>query len=102
MTLPHLSRDEASVVLSIIDMGLKVGMSLSVYDGEEWTLKNSRDRAAILDALGTTETDTIKFRHADGTTFGAIVLIYGNGPGDIIADYSANDEFQIFVEQFTT
>ncbi len=65
------------------------GCSLSVHDGEETTVKASKDPAAVLAALGTTEADTLS-AHAGPLGLGSFVLIYGNGPGELIADHSDN------------
>lgn len=75
---------------ALIDLLLANGCRVSVHDGEELTLKRSTDRAAILDAMGTTEADTLTWRDADGLWLGEFVLIYGNGPGELVADHTAN------------
>ena len=67
---------------------LDAGCSLSVYDGEETTIKAATDAAAVLAALGTTEADTLTAWRADWKSWLSFLLIYGNGPGELIADHS--------------
>ena len=35
----------------LIDYALDFGFTVSVWDGEEWQVKRSRDRAAIIEAV---------------------------------------------------
>ncbi len=74
---------------ALIDKGLAHGWTISVYDGCEWTLRKSTDRAAIRSALATTDCDTLRFRDAAGEKVGIVVLIWGNDC-DVISDYSDN------------
>ncbi|CAM2164617.1 hypothetical protein BLAT2472_170019 [Burkholderia latens] len=69
---------------------------ISVHDGEETVLKNSRDLAAIMDAIMSTDEDMLVVRrlHADSasTYVGSINLIYGNDGWDVIANNSMSVE----------
>lgn len=79
--------------------------SISVFDCEEWTLKNSRDMAAIKAALSTTDDDTIRVMRDDGTHMGSFWCIYNNGSEDdpmiLISDYSVTDWAEATVKQLT-
>ena len=63
--------------------------TISVWDGEDWALKRSRDTDAILEALGSTDADTVRVLRS-GKPAGSFWLIYGNGPGELIADHGDN------------
>lgn len=79
---------EIQIATKLITSALARGLTVSVNDGEEWTVKSSRDRATILDALCTTDMDTLCLRDA-GEAVGAFWLIWGN-EGDLIHDHTDN------------
>jgi hypothetical protein len=66
------------------------GFTVSVDDGEEITLRNSTDAAAILGAMFTTDQDMLVIRHPDRKK-SWVVLIHGNDR-DIISDYGVSIE----------
>ena len=76
---------------TLVSLLLERDYTVSVNDGEEWTVKKSADRGVILEAMGSTDSDTLRARSADGQFVADFVLIYGNGPGELIADHTAND-----------
>ena len=85
-----MNRHETAEARALIACLLsRPGCSLSVHDGEERTLSRSTDAAAVFAALGTTDADTLSV-HAGPLGLGSFVLIYGNGPGELIADHSDN------------
>lgn len=87
----HVERD---VITAAIRGCLAAGYDLTVNNGEENVLLNSRDEAAILGALWTTDEDHL-FLNLDPTTWaraGWIRLIYGNDGWDVINDYTTNLE----------
>jgi hypothetical protein len=81
---------EMPIARRLIRNALAKGYSVSVYDGEEWALKRSTDRAAIIEALASTDCDTLRFRDNAGNVIGSMLLIWGNDD-DLISDYSDND-----------
>lgn len=91
MSLPQHDLD---VISAFVDDALKLGHLLSVNDGEEFTVKRSTDRAAILGALGTTDADTVVIRRADGERIGSVMLVYGNEPGVVICDHTDSPEME--------
>jgi len=84
-----MNHHETTEARALIAYLLHAGCKLSVRDGEETTITGSTDAAAVLAALGTTEADTLSV-HAGPLGLGSFVLIYGNGPGELIADHSDN------------
>jgi len=72
---------------------LSRGYSISINDGEEWTIVDSRREETIMGALGTTEMDYLKMRDPlDSKALGTFMLIYGNDPeGDeVVSDHTDN------------
>lgn len=93
---------EAVVVRRLVRTALAKGWSISVNDGEEWTVKRSTKRMEILSALATTGGDTLLFRDAEGTNLGRVLLIYQGGQSEgeeVICDYSDNRDMNALVEE---
>ena len=63
---------------------------ISVYDGEEYPVKRSRDLDQIMADIGQCDEETIVVRHVGekGTKVGSIYLVYGNDGWDVIADHT--------------
>lgn len=98
MSLSELLADERQVVCAVLDAALSSGLLVSVYDGEEWALDRSNDRAAIECLIGATDETMLRFR--SGAPFpdadharvvGHVWLIHGNGC-DVLADHSDGAE----------
>jgi len=95
--MKHLQFDEAKICGSVVDEALRRGLLVSVYDGEEWTLKASANRDAISEVVGITcETvlvfrDPAKLDHGQPSRVGKVFLVHGNGC-DVISDYTDNSE----------
>lgn len=91
----YATKGEAVKARRLVRLALAKGYAISVYDGEEWTVKQSTERMAVLQALATTECDTLRFRK-DGEKLGSMLLIYGNATdgSELIADYSANEAME--------
>ena len=83
---------EQKIVRRVVKDALAAGYNVSVYDGEEWTVKRSGSYTKIRDALFSTDEDTIRLRDKDGNDLGVIRFIYGNDGYDVIADYSVSLE----------
>lgn len=76
-----------------VDAFLKAGFLLGVNDGCETTITRSRDAAAILAAMFTTDQDRLLvYRHSDDKHFGWALFVYGNTGWDVINDYTQNIE----------
>lgn len=95
----YANKNDASVLSYIVFTALFEGWTVSVNDGEEWTLKRSSDYEAITAALMSTDSDYLVLRDVDGTKVGGIVTIYGNN-GECIHDYSEsdNDKFHTIMD----
>ena len=72
---------------------LSRGYTISVNDGEEWTVVDSRGEEIIMAALGTTEMDHIKMKDPlDYKALGIFTMVYGNDPEgeEVVADHTDN------------
>jgi hypothetical protein len=95
LSLDHYaSKDEATTVRRLIGHALAQDWTVSVNDGEEWTVKKANDPAEILAALATTGEDSLRFRDSEGNAVGTMYLIYqgGDSPGDeVVNDHTDNE-----------
>lgn len=82
--MSDLSDIERKIIEPIIDRTLKAGLVISVYDGEEYALNFSTDKAEILKVTGATDETTYWF--CDGVTYlGHVHLVHGNDE-DVVSD----------------
>ena len=93
----YASKGEARVARKLVRAALESGYSLSIHDGEEWTVRRSKDADAILAALATTGMDSIRFRSPEGPRVGELVLVWGNDPEgrELVADIQAPWELDL-------
>ena len=85
----YVSRDDAKTATALVDAILaNPGHTISVNDGDGWAIRRSADRAKILEAMASTGEDTLAVFDANGDRLGSFWLIYGHGPGELIADHS--------------
>ena len=78
---------EGTIITRCVMDILEAGFTMSVYDGEETVVNESKDPAEILDNLGHCD-EEILIVHGDGVRRGgAISLVYGNDEWDVISDY---------------
>jgi len=75
----------------VIADALTAGYTLDVHDGEEVTIKDSTDAAAIFSAMRTTDEDFLRFNRG-GKSAGWVFFVYGNEGWDVVNDYTTNLE----------
>jgi hypothetical protein len=81
--------DETQAVRKLVKIGLAKGYTVSVMDGEEWTLRRSTSLEDIMAAVMTTDEDQLAFRNQAG--HGAVFyLVYGNSPEEVINDHTVS------------
>ena len=73
----------------ILDL-IEAGYTVSVYDGEEVTVKCSTKATEILKAMMTTDEDYLFAMDDKGVRRGWVRFIYGNDGADVINDYTTN------------
>lgn len=79
---------EISVVRTIVGSALAMGYTVSVYDGEEWAVKQSSDRTAIMAEVYTTDENTLAFQDQEGKSLGSVFLVYGNLASEVMNDWT--------------
>ena len=76
----------------LVRYAIELGSTVSVFDGEEWQVKRSRDYKDIVDAIESVDEAELTIRGADGAKlFWARVSAYGLANDETIIDCSAND-----------
>ena len=81
---------EVKIAHRLVTDALAAGYSVSVYDGEDWAIRQSTARAAICNALCSTDEDVLHFHpEKPGPVAGWVRLIWGNDC-DLISDASDN------------
>lgn len=85
---------EKSVARSIVSSAIAMGYTVSLHDGEVWAVKQAKTVKEVLDAVQTTDCDTLRFRKqdADNTVVGSVYLVYGNSASEVMSDWSDNPE----------
>ena len=106
-------RTEETIVLAVAITLLDAGYLLGVNDGEEVTIHNSRDIAAIQKALFTTDEDylyvyedrdqddPLNVEGEDERPDYWVRCIYGNDGYDVISDYSSAEDLDPFIGEGT-
>lgn len=97
-TLTEHETIELPIARRIIKNGLKAGYTISVYDGEVWTVKKSTNAREIHAALASTDSDTVRFRTADGVPVGSVLFIWGNGE-EVVSDCTDKPEIDALIGQ---
>ena len=101
-TLPeYASTVERGIVSKLLDLCLVNGNKVSIYDGEEYAIKRSTNKKAILKEMAATGEDSVLVRDAENVILGKFYLIYGNDE-DIISDYIANEYCDKIAAHFYT
>jgi hypothetical protein len=84
---------EGRICSFLVKHALAAGYTVSVHDGEEWSVIRSTKYTEIMEELFTTDSNSLLIRDKDGKRLGSIELIYGNDGYDVMGDWSApNDE----------
>lgn len=92
IAMEYATAGERTVARKLVRTLLGKGLSLSVNDGEETTVRKARKESDILEALATTELDKI-YAYRDDDCVGAFLLVWGNEESGecLIADHTDND-----------
>ena len=91
--MEYASDGERCYARKLVRNLLSRGLSVSVFDGGEWTVVRSRKEGEILEALATTDMDELIASDDAGARKGWFQLIWGNDPdgSELIADCTNND-----------
>lgn len=86
---------ERPVLQLLVDLCLRDDGKVSVWDGEEFSVRGCNSKDNILKNLAQTEMDQLDAYDKDGNCRGWFSLIYNNGsqhePMVVISDYSSNE-----------
>lgn len=94
--LQYATYHEARIARKIVKDALAKGWTISINDGEEWTVKNSTDSRTILEAMCSTGADMLRLRDAAGEAIGNIWLVWGNDE-DVISDHTDSETMADFM-----
>ena len=83
--------NEKSVVRAIVKSAIEQGYTVSLSDGQEWTVKRSTSLTEVMQAIMTTESDSLRFRNDAQEVVGGVFLVYGNSASEVMADWSDNE-----------
>lgn len=86
---------ERRIVRRAVKAFLNAGFAVSVYDGEDYSIRCSTSVKAIMAKVQACDEEWLHvLRKVDGEwkRFGTVCLVYGNGGWDVISDYSVNLE----------
>lgn len=82
--------DERKIAKKLIDIAIARGWLVSISaEDEDFEIEKSNDRAAIFEAMGAAGYDRVQF-YETGKYVGSAMLVYGNEPGVLIADYGTS------------
>lgn len=92
MSFENLQTHDQTMARAVVQDLLAAGLYVSVNDGEDTVVKHSRDEAAILDALGSTDEDwLIAYTYPQPQHFrGRVLFVWGNEAGATMADCSVS------------
>lgn len=81
-----MEKSERLIIERVIKDAIAAGYTLSVFDGEETTVRKSVDFQTVIDAMASTDEDVLTLHGPLGMS-GSISLVYGNEPGVVISNY---------------
>ena len=95
---------ERRIIRKLLEMLIEAGYSLSVWDGESYSILYSHNVDDTLNAMGHTDKDTLQVTMPDpndpyGNELGDIYLIYGNDGHDVIADDNVDPVLEPILDQ---
>ena len=82
---------EQQIIECVVNDAISHEYLVSVFDGEETCVSKSSDAHAIIEAMRSTDSDTLILYHC-GVRIGLIQFVYGNNGYDVIADNTTNLE----------
>lgn len=82
---------EKSVLRGIISRALAKGFTVSLFDGEEWVVRKSRNAQEVIGSMFTVDEETLRFCDADGVKVGDAFIVHGNSPEEVVCDHTDSD-----------
>ena len=91
MSLPeHVEQEDRTPINKLVKAALVGGNTLSLFDGEEWTVKRTTTAKSFKTEMASTDSDTILVRNSEGKQLGQFFIIF-NDDGYPICDYTDNE-----------
>lgn len=84
--------------LTLTKNALAKGLSISVWDGEEWQVKRATKYQDIKDAIESVEVAELRLRDEEGRVVGWAQIIPDLEPEETVADYTANELMYDLIE----
>ena len=71
----------------LVKFSLRQGLTISVWDGEEWAVSNERSYRSIVDAIESVEEAQLRIKNTDKKEMGwALVIPFGLEDDETVAD----------------
>jgi len=77
--------------LTLVKNTLERGLTISVWDGEEWQVKRSTSYQAIKDAIESVEVAELRIRDQEKNILGWAQIIPDLDPEETVSDYTDSD-----------
>jgi hypothetical protein len=87
-----MNTEERFVVKQIVGRALDKGYLLTAFDGEESPVLHSDDLEEVMAGLGHCDEEWLYVANEDRKQIGAIYLVYGNDPDEVVADCTDKPE----------
>lgn len=98
-----MNEQEKKVIEAIIRAALEDGLKVTICDGEDYSVKVSRDFDQIMAGLGHCEEETIMLYNNIGENWvGSIYLVYGNDPDEVVNNYGWTTAYASAEERIAT
>lgn len=79
---------ELKAARKIVNRAVNRGFRVSVWDGEAWAIRRCKSPDKLCKALASTDSDLLVLHSDDGKPIGSILLVWGNGPEELVCDYT--------------
>jgi hypothetical protein len=86
--------------IHLIKYALSQGCTVSVYDGEEWPVKNSQKLSEILDVINSVDESMVRIKSKSGDLIGNAYIIDQGTPDETVSDYSSNEWFDTWSDEY--
>lgn len=85
--MEHVSLVERIIIQEILSAADARFLSVSVFNGERWSLEKSRDFQTIKGVIGVKDETILCLRDSEGVDVGSVSLVHGN-ESDVIGEYT--------------
>lgn len=76
----------------LVKHAIDKGLTVSVWDGEEWQVKRTTSEKAVFDGIDSVEESQLRFRDKEGNIVGwALVIDYDGEPENSVVDHTDNE-----------